>query len=218
MQFIWSLGGAGFPAVQQARLIAIAPGLASATIALNSSVTYLGGSVGASIGSTAWTLARASLHALGRLIFIVAALACSYRGERTAAAIVARSRSWHSCRNARLIVLIAGNFFVATSFFSVSGLLNEIATALGVSVAQAGLLIAAFALTAAFFAPVLATAGSRFDRRKLTDDVDGDLRSREHSVRGQPNVRSVDGGSHPRRDHLGRLHTASRSDRQHARC
>jgi predicted MFS family arabinose efflux permease len=67
----------------------------------------------------------------------------------------------------RLIVLIAGNFFVATSFMSVSGLLNEIATSLHVSVAQAGLLIAAFALTAAFCAPILATAGSRLDRRKL---------------------------------------------------
>jgi predicted MFS family arabinose efflux permease len=67
----------------------------------------------------------------------------------------------------RLIILIAGNFFVATSFFSVTGLLNEISAALHVSVAQAGLLIAAFALTAAFCAPVLATAGSRIDRRKL---------------------------------------------------
>jgi predicted MFS family arabinose efflux permease len=67
----------------------------------------------------------------------------------------------------RLAVLIAGNFFVAVSFFSVSGLLNEIATALHVSVAQAGLLIAAFALTASVCAPVLATAGSRIDRRKL---------------------------------------------------
>jgi predicted MFS family arabinose efflux permease len=67
----------------------------------------------------------------------------------------------------RLIILIAGNFFVATSFFSVTGLLNEIAAALNVSVAQAGWLIAAFALTAAVCAPVLATAGSRLDRRKL---------------------------------------------------
>jgi predicted MFS family arabinose efflux permease len=67
----------------------------------------------------------------------------------------------------RLAVLIAGNFFVAVSFFSVSGLLNEIATELNVSVARAGFLIAAFALTAAFCAPVLATAGSRIDRRKL---------------------------------------------------
>jgi MFS transporter, DHA1 family, inner membrane transport protein len=67
----------------------------------------------------------------------------------------------------RMIVLIAGNFFVAISFMSIAGLLNEIAAALRVSVAQAGLLIAAFALTASISAPVLATAGSRIDRRKL---------------------------------------------------
>jgi len=67
----------------------------------------------------------------------------------------------------RLAVLIAGNFLVATSFMSVSGLLNEIAASLHISAAQAGLLIAAFALTAAFCAPVLATAGSRINRRKL---------------------------------------------------
>jgi predicted MFS family arabinose efflux permease len=60
----------------------------------------------------------------------------------------------------RLIGLIAGNFFVAVSFFSVSGLLNEIAAALNVPAARAGLLIAAFALTASICAPVLATAGT----------------------------------------------------------
>lgn len=67
----------------------------------------------------------------------------------------------------RLAILIAGNFFVATSFMSVSGLLNEIAAALNVAISQAGLLIAAFALTAGIFAPILATAGSSFNRRKL---------------------------------------------------
>lgn len=84
MQFVWSLGSAGFPAVQQARLIAIAPSLAAATIALNSSVTYLGGSVGASIGSTAWTLIDPRYMPWVGFMFIVAALACSYRGESAA--------------------------------------------------------------------------------------------------------------------------------------
>ena len=42
----------------------------------------------------------------------------------------------------RLIALIAGNFFVATSFMSVGGLLNEIATSLNISIERAGLLIA----------------------------------------------------------------------------
>jgi predicted MFS family arabinose efflux permease len=39
-------------------------------------------------------------------------------------------------RQSRLAILIAGNFFVASSFFSVTGLLNEIAAALNVSVAS----------------------------------------------------------------------------------
>src|SRR5512145_901258 len=67
----------------------------------------------------------------------------------------------------RLLVLIAGNFFVATSFLSVGGLLNEIATSLGITIAQAGLLIAAFGISAAVCAPTLATLGSRIDRRLL---------------------------------------------------
>lgn len=86
MQFAWSLGSAGFPAVQQARLVAVAPGLAAATIALNSSVTYLGGSVGASIGSAAWTMIEPRYLPWVGFLFIVAALACSYRGEKAALA------------------------------------------------------------------------------------------------------------------------------------
>lgn len=67
----------------------------------------------------------------------------------------------------RLVILIAGNFFVATSFMSVSGLLREIAASLHISIAAAGSLIAVFALTAGLCAPVLATFGSRIDRRLL---------------------------------------------------
>jgi predicted MFS family arabinose efflux permease len=84
VQFLWSLGGAGFPAVQQARLVMVAPMLAAATIALNSSVTYLGGSAGATIGATAWTLMPPRFMPWVGLIFIIAALACSVRGERAA--------------------------------------------------------------------------------------------------------------------------------------
>ncbi|HEY8540021.1 MAG TPA: MFS transporter [Steroidobacteraceae bacterium] len=84
MQFVWNLGSAGFPAVQQARLIAVAPGLAAATIALNSSVTYLGGSVGASIGATAWTLIAPRFMPWVGLVFVLAALGCSYLGEKAA--------------------------------------------------------------------------------------------------------------------------------------
>lgn len=83
-QFLWSLGSSGFPAVQQARLVAVAPMLAAATIALNSSVTYLGIATGASIGATAWTLVPARFMSWVGFVFVVAALACSVIGERAA--------------------------------------------------------------------------------------------------------------------------------------
>ncbi|HET9449010.1 MAG TPA: MFS transporter, partial [Steroidobacteraceae bacterium] len=67
----------------------------------------------------------------------------------------------------RLIILTAGNFFVSTSFLSVGGLLNEIAASLSITIGQAGLLIAAFGISAAICAPTLATLGSRIDRRLL---------------------------------------------------
>ena len=91
VQFLWSLGSAGFPAVQQARLAAVAPQLAAATIALNSSVTYLGGSVGATIGATAWTLLPPRYMPWVGFFFVIAALACSVRGERTASVVGAGS-------------------------------------------------------------------------------------------------------------------------------
>lgn len=81
MQFVWNLGGAGFPAVQQARLVAVAPTLAAATIALNSSLTYLGGSFGAFIGSSAWEFVQPRFMPWVGFVFIVGALACSYVGE-----------------------------------------------------------------------------------------------------------------------------------------
>src|SRR5512145_1907543 len=67
----------------------------------------------------------------------------------------------------RLIVLITGNFFVATSFMSVAGLLTDISASLAIPIEQAGLLIAAFGISAAICAPTLATLGSRIDRRTL---------------------------------------------------
>jgi len=86
VQFLWSLGGAGFPAVQQARLVAVSPPLAAATIALNSSVTYLGGSIGAAIGATAWTLIAPRYMPWIGLVFVLGALACSVNGESAARA------------------------------------------------------------------------------------------------------------------------------------
>jgi MFS transporter, DHA1 family, inner membrane transport protein len=83
-QFVWSLGSAGFPAVQQARLVAVAPMLAAATIALNSSMTYLGGSIGATIGASAWTVVAPRYMPWVGLVFVLAALGCSVLGERAA--------------------------------------------------------------------------------------------------------------------------------------
>jgi predicted MFS family arabinose efflux permease len=86
-QFVYSLGSAGFPAVQQARLVAVAPLLAAATIAMNSSMTYLGGAIGATIGASAWTLLEPRFMPWVGFVFVVAALACSMLGERAAARV-----------------------------------------------------------------------------------------------------------------------------------
>jgi predicted MFS family arabinose efflux permease len=86
-QFVWSLGNAGFPAVQQARLVAVAPLLAAATIAMNSSMTYLGGAVGATIGARAWTVVQPRFMPWVGFTFVLAALACSMLGERAAAKV-----------------------------------------------------------------------------------------------------------------------------------
>ena len=83
-QFVWSLGSAGFPAVQQARLVTVAPLLASATIAMNSAMTYLGGSIGATIGARAWTVVAPRFMPWVGFIFVLAALGCSMLGERAA--------------------------------------------------------------------------------------------------------------------------------------
>jgi predicted MFS family arabinose efflux permease len=84
LQFIYSAGGAGFPAVQQSRLVAVAPTLASATIALNSSITYLGGAIGSSLGSVAITVVGPRYMAWVAAIFTLASLTFSILGERAA--------------------------------------------------------------------------------------------------------------------------------------
>jgi predicted MFS family arabinose efflux permease len=48
--FVWGLGFAAGNSMQQARLISAEPQLASASVALNSSVLYGGQAIGASIG------------------------------------------------------------------------------------------------------------------------------------------------------------------------
>ncbi len=47
---LWGLGGFASNSLQQSRLVALAPALASATVALNTSVVYLGQSLGSAAG------------------------------------------------------------------------------------------------------------------------------------------------------------------------
>jgi predicted MFS family arabinose efflux permease len=70
-------------------------------------------------------------------------------------------------RDARIGVLCAGNFMVGTSMYIVGGLLVQLSDAFQVSVAQAGFLIAAFALTCVVASPLFATLSARVDRRVL---------------------------------------------------
>jgi len=84
LQFVYTAGGAGFPAVQQSRLAAVAPSLASATIALNSSITYLGGAIGSSLGGLAMTVVGPRYMAWVAAVFVLGSLTCSVLGERAA--------------------------------------------------------------------------------------------------------------------------------------
>jgi predicted MFS family arabinose efflux permease len=47
---VWGLGSFSSNSLQQSRLVAVAPGLAAATVALNTSAVYLGQSIGAAAG------------------------------------------------------------------------------------------------------------------------------------------------------------------------
>jgi predicted MFS family arabinose efflux permease len=87
---LWGLFGWAFPAVQQVRLLAIDPRLASITLALNASAIYLGSATGAALGSLVveaysvqaigWVGAATEVLALGFL------LATLYRPARRATA------------------------------------------------------------------------------------------------------------------------------------
>ncbi|WP_375412456.1 MFS transporter [uncultured Bradyrhizobium sp.] len=60
---IWGLGFASTNSMQQVRLVAAAPALASASVSLNTSVLYIGQAVGSAIGGVLY--ARDMLHASG---------------------------------------------------------------------------------------------------------------------------------------------------------
>ncbi|WP_027554581.1 MFS transporter [Bradyrhizobium sp. Cp5.3] len=71
---IWGLGFASTNSMQQVRLVAAAPPLASVTVALNTSVLYIGQAVGSAVGGLLF--ARELLHTLGFVAvgFVVLAL------------------------------------------------------------------------------------------------------------------------------------------------
>lgn len=70
---IWGFGSAAVAAMQQVRLIATAPRLATASVALNNTVLYLGQAIGAGIGGALF--ARDQPTAIGFAALIMVALA-----------------------------------------------------------------------------------------------------------------------------------------------
>ncbi|MBP0579157.1 MFS transporter [Labrys sp. LIt4] len=87
---LWGLFGWAFPAVQQVRLLAIDPRLASVLLALNASAIYLGTAAGAAIGAV--VVERYSVQAVGwvgaatEVLALVFLLATPYRPAREAPA------------------------------------------------------------------------------------------------------------------------------------
>jgi DHA1 family inner membrane transport protein len=80
--FVWGLGFGAGVSMQQARLISVAPALSSASVALNTSVLYLGQAGGTAIGAD---LITRSLHGFigpAGLTFLLAALAASWWASR----------------------------------------------------------------------------------------------------------------------------------------
>ncbi len=79
---LWQLGGFPANSLQQGRLVAIAPALASATVALNTSVVYLGQSVGSATGASLIAGGPGPVMALAAAGFVVAAVALSVVASR----------------------------------------------------------------------------------------------------------------------------------------
>jgi MFS transporter, DHA1 family, inner membrane transport protein len=78
----WGLGSFSSNSLQQSRLVALAPHLAAATVALNTSVVYLGQSIGSAVGGRlidSGQMARIPFVALG---FLLGALLLSLFAQR----------------------------------------------------------------------------------------------------------------------------------------
>jgi predicted MFS family arabinose efflux permease len=83
----WALGCFSSNSAQQARLVGIAPLLASGSIALNSSAMYAGQAMGAAAGGwviTEWGLSRLHWIGIAALLLAIAASAAATRFSRRA--------------------------------------------------------------------------------------------------------------------------------------
>jgi predicted MFS family arabinose efflux permease len=79
---LWGAGSFASNSLQQSRLVAIAPALASATVALNTSVVYLGQSIGSSAGGAVIAAGHSPLMAWLGAAFVAVAMALSLWAER----------------------------------------------------------------------------------------------------------------------------------------
>jgi predicted MFS family arabinose efflux permease len=73
--FFWAFGFAAINSMQQARLVAAAPALASASVALNTSVLYVGQAIGSGIGGLFF--AHEYFRLVGYVDVAFVALACA---------------------------------------------------------------------------------------------------------------------------------------------
>jgi len=73
--FFWALGFAAINSMQQARLVAVAPDFASASVALNTSVLYVGQAIGSGIGGLLF--AHGHFRAVGFVGVAFVATACA---------------------------------------------------------------------------------------------------------------------------------------------
>jgi len=74
---VWAFGTFAGNSLQQARLMGIAPPLASASIALNTSGIYVGQAVGAALGGLLVSAGRLDLLSWAGVAFMLLAIACS---------------------------------------------------------------------------------------------------------------------------------------------
>jgi predicted MFS family arabinose efflux permease len=83
--FVWGLGTFSSNSLQQSRLVGIAPALAAATVALNTSAVYLGQSVGAATGGFVIKNGISANIVWMALVFLVLAVVMSVAATRRAA-------------------------------------------------------------------------------------------------------------------------------------